>query len=391
MDWAFTPGEEQFRAELRAFLDQRLPGDWDDRGFTLPADGEERLALAGEITRALAQRRWLAMAWPAEHGGLDASHMQQLIYNEETAYRDMPGGGGMGVAWVGPAIMLYGDDQQRRHYLPRIAGGDDVWCTLYSEPGAGSDLAAMQTRAVRDGDWYVISGQKIWAAGAHRASMGWLAARTDPTAPRHRGLSTFVVPMDSPGITVRPILDLTGEHHLNEVYFDHVRIPADHLVGREHRGWYHIATTLDFERSGVQAYAAGRRSVERLIALAREQPRLVRNNPHLRYELADRWLELEVGFNIAYRIPWMQQQHQVPNAEASVSKLYGSELTQRIAGTGLKLLGLAGQLAAGAPAASYGGALARSYLRALSSTIAGGTSEMQRNIIAERGLGLPRG
>ena len=391
MDFQFTPEDEQFREQLRAFLTEHLPADWSTRSFTEPADSPERAALAKEITQQLADRRWLAMAWPSEHGGLDASHMQQMIFNEETSYRAMPGGGGMGVAWVGPAIMLYGSDEQKKLYLPRITNAEDIWCTLYSEPGAGSDLASLQTRAVRDGDSYVINGQKIWTSGGHTANMGWLAARTDVDAPRHKGISTFAVPMDAPGITVRPLPDMAGEHSFNEVYFEDVRIPADSLVGVENRGWYQVAAALDFERSGVGAYAGGRRNVEKLVEFAKEDRSLIQRNPRIRYELADRWLELDVGFNIAYRIPWMQSQGIVPNAEASVSKLYGSELTQRIGGTGIRLLGLAGQLAPGSEAAPLAGAMARSYLNAVSSTIAAGTSEIQRNIIAQRGLGLPRG
>jgi alkylation response protein AidB-like acyl-CoA dehydrogenase len=391
MDWSFTPQEEQFRAELRAFLADSLPADWDQLSFALPADSEQRLALAREITARLAERRWLAPAWPQRFGGLDASHMQQLIYNEETAYHAMPGGGGMGVSWVGPAIMHYGSEQQQQRYLPRITEGEDQWCVLQSEPEAGSDLASLQTRAVRDGDFYVINGQKTWIAGGHTASMGWLAARTDPDLPRHRGISTFIVPMETPGITIHPLLDLAGEHNLNEVHFDDVRIPAENLVGEENRGWYQLAATLDFERSGVQAYAHGKRNVERLVALAKEERPLVKVSDQVRYELADRWLELEVGFNIAYRIPWMQSQQLVPNAESAVSRLYGAELTQRIAGTGIKLLGLAGQLAPGSAGAPLSGALARSYLTATSSTIGPGTVEVQRNVIAEHGLGLPRG
>ena len=391
MDFDLTAAEEQFRDELRRFLDEQLPNDWETRSFTEGADSPQREALAREVTQALADRSWLAMAWPEQYGGLDATHMQQMIYNEETSYRAMPGGGGMGVAWVGPAIMLYGTEEQKQHYLPRITDADDIWCTLYSEPSAGSDLASLQTRAVRDGDSYVINGQKIWTSGGHTANMGWLAARTDPNAPKHRGISTFVVPMDAPGISVKPLVNMADEHSFNEVYFDNVRIPAENLVGTENRGWYQVATALDFERSGVGAYAGGKRNVERLVDIVKQDRSIVERSPRVRYELADRWLELDVGFNIAHRIPWMQSRGEVPNAEASVSKLYGSELTQRIAGTGIQLLGLAGQLAPGSVRAPLAGALARQFLNAVSSTIAAGTSEVQRNIIAQRGLGLPRG
>jgi alkylation response protein AidB-like acyl-CoA dehydrogenase len=391
MDFAFTPEEERFREELRGFLAQQLPADWSDRSFLLHADSEERDEIARRVTKALAERQWLAMAWPEQYGGLDAGHIMQLVYNEETAYQGMPGGGGVGVSSVGPTIMSFGSEEQKHLYLPRSTGGDDVWCALYTEPGAGSDLAAVQTRAVRDGDEFVINGQKTWIAGAQRSNMGWLAARTDPHAPKHQGISTLIVPMDTPGITVAPVTTMADESVLSEVYFDNARIPAENLVGQENRGWYQVAASLDFERSGVGSYANGKRNVEKLVQVAREDRALVEHNPRVRYELADRWLELEVGFNIAHRIPWLQAEGLSPNYEASISKLYGSELTQRIASTGIELLGLAGQLAADSPNAPLHGALSRSYLTAVSSTIAAGTSEIQRNIIAQRGLGLPRG
>jgi alkylation response protein AidB-like acyl-CoA dehydrogenase len=391
MDFQFDESDERFRAEIRRFLQDQLPADWADRAFVGDVETDERSEMARRVTKELADRKWLAMAWPKEFGGLDATHIQQLIFNEETSYASMPGGGGMGVAWVGPAIMLYGTDEQKERYLARITGGEDIWCTLYSEPGAGSDLAALQTRAVRDGDEYVINGQKIWTSGGHTANMGWLAARTDPNAPKHRGISTFVVPMDTPGISVRPLPNLAGEHNFNEVYFEDVRIPAENLVGVENRGWYQVATALDFERSGVGSYASGRHNIERLVSAAKGDPSLMERNPSARFELADRWIELQVGFNIAYRIPFLQSQGVIPNHEASVSKLYGSELSQRIAGTGMHLLGLEGQVVPGSPHAKLGGAFARAYMNAVSSTVAAGTSEIQRNIIAQRGLGLPRG
>ena len=391
MDFAFSPEEERFRDELNVFLAQQLPADWSDRSFLLAADSEERDEIARRVTKALAEREWLAMAWPKQYGGLDAGHLMQLIYNEETAYRGMPGGGGVGVSSVGPTMMTFGSEEQKGLYLPRITGGEDVWTALFTEPGAGSDLAAVQTRATRDGDEFVINGQKTWISGARQANMGWLVARTDPHAPKHQGISTFVVPMDTPGITIAPVTTMADESTLSEVYFDNARIPAENLVGQENRGWYQAAASLDFERSGVGSYANGKRNVEKLVQVAREDRALVEHNPRIRYELADRWLELEVGFNIAHRIPWLQSEGLSPSYEASISKLYGSELTQRIASTGIELLGLAGQLAAESPNAPLHGALSRSYLTAVSSTIAAGTSEIQRNIIAQRGLGLPRG
>jgi len=391
VDFKFNEAEQQFRDEMRALLSEQLPADYADRAFLEDVSEDERAALAVKMTNALADRKWLAMAWPEEHGGIGAGHVQQMLYKEEVAYNSMPSGSTMGVDWVGPAIMLFGTEEQKARYLPNIVGGVDQWCTLYSEPGAGSDLASLQTRAVRDGDEWVINGSKIWTSGGHFSNMGWLAARTDPDAPKHRGISTFVMDMDSPGIEVRPLVNMAGEHSFNEVFFEDVRIPGENLVGVENRGWYQVATALDYERSGVGAYAGGKRNLERLVGVAKEDSSLMNNNPTARYELADRWVELQVGYNVAYRIPFLQAQGQIPNHEASVSKLYGSELTQRIARTGLHLLGMQGQVMPGSPHAKLGGAIAKTYLTSVSSTVAAGTSEVQRNIIAQRGLGLPRG
>ncbi|MXZ63235.1 MAG: hypothetical protein F4Y98_06475 [Chloroflexi bacterium] len=390
MDFAFTPEEERFREELHQLLLTNLPGDWAKRGLAEPIDSEERHALADLLSKQLAERKWLTMAWPEKFGGLDASYLMQYLFNEEMAYLDAPGGGGVGVTSVGPAIMMYGSDEQQRIYLPRIANADDRWAALYSEPGAGSDLASIQTRAVRDGDEYVINGLKTWVAGADRATMGWLAARTDPNGPKHRGLSTFAVPMDDPGVEIRPIENLAGERQLSEVLLHDVRVPIENRVGPENRGWYHVASTLDFERSGVASYARGKRHIEQLVDLVKENSTLSEQRAAVRYELADRWIELQVGFNVAQRIPWLQTQGISPNHEASVSKVYGSEMTQRIAGTGVRLLGMAGLLQRGTDGAPAGGAFARHYLTSAGSTIAAGTSEIQRNIIAQRGLGLPR-
>ena len=391
MRFHFTPQQEGFRQEVRSFITAQLPAGWDQSVNGGQSDSDAAWEISRRFTRRLAERQWLAMAWPTEYGGLAADHMTQLIYNEEMAYHRAPGGGGMGVAWVGPAVMLYGTDEQKQRYLPRITSGEDVWCTLYSEPGAGSDLAALQTRAVADGDEYVINGQKIWTSGAHRSNWGWLAARTDPDAPKHKGISTFVVPMDTPGITVRPLINIADQHGFNEVFFDNVRIPKANLVGELNRGWYQVAVALDFERSGIQAFAGGRRMLEEITAFASDNRRIWTRNPQVRLALADRAVEVEVGTLIAYRIPFMQAQGKIPNHEASMSKLYGSELSQRIARTGMQVLGAYGMLAPGSDMAPLQGRLETMYLTSVSSTIAAGTSEIQRGIIATRGLGLPRG
>ena len=387
MNFRFAPEIETFREEVRSFIKNELPRDWDG----MDAYGEGGAASVGRtIAKKLAEKKWLAMAWPKEYGGLEAPHMKQLVYNEEMSYHAVPGSFSMGVAWVGPSIMIYGTDEQKQKYIPRITNADDVWCTLYSEPGAGSDLAALQTRAVQDGDDFVINGQKIWTSGADRSTWGWMAARTDPDAPKHKGISTFVVPMDAPGISIRPLVNMAGQTGFNEVFFDNVRIPKDYLVGELNRGWYQVAVALDFERSGIQSYAGSRNTLERLVRYAGEHPEVTRRNPQVRMRLADRYIELAAGTHIAYRIPWMQSQGIIPNYEASISKLFGSELVQRVARTGLEMMGLYGNMEPGSPYAPLKGRLERLYLTSVSSTIAAGTSEVQRSIIATRGLGLPR-
>ncbi|HEU4759024.1 MAG TPA: acyl-CoA dehydrogenase family protein [Dehalococcoidia bacterium] len=392
MDFRFTPQEEQFRGEVQQFLKEELPPGWQDQFDTDTDMGlEGQSDFARGFTKKLAQRRWLTMPWPAEYGGLGASVMQQMIYNEELSYANAPATLSMGVAWVGPALMIYGTDEQKKRFLPPIASHDEIWCTLYSEPAAGSDLAALQTRAVRDGDEWVLNGQKIWTTGAQRSEWGWLAARTDPEAPKHKGISMFIVPMDAPGISVRPLVNMAGMRGFNEVFFEDVRIPASYLVGTENQGWYQLAVSLDFERSSIAGAARARRWLEDLVAFAREHRWLVDGHPAVRHRLAETTLEVEVGRYLSYRVASLQQAGKIPNHEASVAKLYSSELGQRLARAGIDLLGLYGQLHPRSKYAYLKGRVERYYQVSVAETIAGGTSEIQRGIIAMRGLGLPRG
>jgi alkylation response protein AidB-like acyl-CoA dehydrogenase len=391
MRFTYDADVEAFRQEVRDFIAKELPPESErlrrgyEGGFRT---NQEEYDYTMGFQKKLAAKDWLAMAWPKEYGGGGASHMRQLVYNEEMAYNGAPAGN-MGIAWVGPSLMLYGTPEQKQKFIPRITGADDWWCTLYSEPGAGSDLAALQTRATRDGDEYVINGQKIWTSGGHLADWGWLAARTDPDAPKHKGITMFMLDMKSPGVTVRPLINMAGRHGFNEVFFEDVRVPATQVVGEVNRGWYHMAVALDFERSGIGAFAGGRKTVERLTNLAKANPNLLRQRPSVRNELADRAIDINVGTLLSYRVATMQARGLVPNHEASASKLFGSEMGQRIALTGMHLLGLHGELRDGSKAEIMD--LATGYLGSASGTIAAGTSEIQRGIIATRGLGLPRG
>ncbi len=382
MDFRLTAEQAAFQQEVTDFIAHGLPSGWDAEHDSL----QDRLAVERDIMKRLAARHWLALPWPRQFGGLGASPMQQMIFNEQMAYHGVPGTVNMGVAWVGPVVMLYGTDAQKEQYLSRIADGTDLWCTLYSEPGAGSDLAAMQTRAVRDGDDYIINGQKIWTTFGHYADWGWLAARTDPDAPKHKGISTFAIKMDTPGITVRPLTNMAGTHEFNEIFFEDVRVPAANLVGEENRGWYNVAVGLDFERSSIGATSNARRTVDDLVAHIRQSN--ARVTDAIRHRMAEHAIGVQLLRNMAYYIASHQEKTGIaPTRESQMAKLFGAEMQQRIAATAAQVFGMEGQAARpGSPALRYHYAL----LRSVANTIEGGTSEIQRSVIATRGLGLPR-
>jgi alkylation response protein AidB-like acyl-CoA dehydrogenase len=388
MDFRFTPDQERFRAEIRDFLSAELPADWGGAG-ALGEAGEDRWDFLRSFQRKLAERKWLTLGWPEQHGGLAAGHMTQVIYNEEMTRARAPTQLGVGPDRVGPTIILYGSDDQKRRHLPAIVAGDSVWCQGFSEPSAGSDLASLQTTAVADGDEFIVNGQKIWTSLAHRADWCILLARTDPEAPKHKGISYFLLDMNTAGVEVRPLVDMTGRHTFNQLFFDNVRIPRDCLVGDLNRGWYIAAATLDFERSGINRVVTGIRLFEELVEYVAEAG--VGSDSRVRHKLAEMAIEFQAGRMLAYRVASLQARGEIPNAEASMSKLYGSELQQRLAGAGMELLGLGGQVEPGSPWAPLKGRLEQFYLFAAALTIAAGTSEIMRGIIATRGLGLPRG
>jgi alkylation response protein AidB-like acyl-CoA dehydrogenase len=293
----------------------------------------------------------------------------------------------MGVAWVGPSLMIYGTEEQKKEFLPRITNLEHVWCTLYSEPAAGSDLASLQTKAIRDGDEYVLNGQKIWTSGAHRSNWGWIAARTDFEAPKHKGISMFLMPMDAPGITIRPLINMAGQHGFNEVFLEDVRIPAKNLVGQENMGWYMLAVALDFERSIMARPEHAASSTNTYASYLVGGGRL----PEIRGRLAEICIEIDIAKYLSYRVASMQQSGKIPNYEATIAKMYSSELGQRLSNTGMQLLGLYGQIHPKSKYAKIKGLTERYYQMSVAETIAGGTSEVMRSVAAIRGLGLPRG
>jgi alkylation response protein AidB-like acyl-CoA dehydrogenase len=420
MEFRFSPEDDAFRAEIRAFLEAEWPGGTGDASV----DSDEEYAVERAFERKLAERGWLTMAWPPEYGGLGATNVRQAIMKEECTYFRAPYGGGPGAqatGLVGPAVMAHGTDEQKRRFLPPIARGEHYWCQGFSEPNAGSDLASVQTRAERDGDDYVINGAKTWTSGAKYADWIHLLARTDPEAPKHKGLSYFLIDMKSPGISYRPIEEMTGRAGFYDTFFENVRVPRANLLGEENRGWYVATTTLSFERSGIQRIGAIWRWFDELVAevgirnreygtAGAEAPGLHsagqplsggsgfnltggaggRSDTGLRARLAEHRIELEVGRWLAYRVAWMQDRGETPNHEASQSKTFATEIAQRFANTAVNALGLGGGLTQFSRGAPVEGRHNFMYLLTAHWTISAGTSEIQRNIIAQRGLGLPR-
>jgi alkylation response protein AidB-like acyl-CoA dehydrogenase len=392
MEWKWSEEEAEFREEVRAYLQAELPGGWGKEIF-YDQDDDAQFTFAHEFTKKLAQRGWLTVSWPKEYGGQDWPFWKQVIFYEEMAYAGAPVAGGNAVRFLGPTIMLYGTEEQKQMHMPGIASGEVIWCQGYSEPNSGSDLASLQTSAIEDGDDFVINGQKIWTSGAQHSQWIFLLARTDPTVPKHKGISYFLADMKTPGITVQPLIDMSGGHHFNQVFFDNVRVPRSGLLGETNRGWYMATTTLSFERAGVEGPMNAKRILENLLDYARQTTRNgkpLSKDPLIRQKLAQMAVEIEVARAIAYRVATVINNKRVPGPESPALKVFRSELSQRLAQVGMELLGLYAQLKPGSKWAPLKGQIENLYLTSISGTIAAGTSEIQRNIIAERGLGLPR-
>ena len=386
MDFAFTAEEDAFRAELRAFLDERLPEWW--RGMFV--DDERAIPLTREICRELSSRGWLTMAWPPEFGGAGASPWLQTVVREEMwAHEEPRGPQYMNLNYIGPLIMRFGTPDQRARFLPPMAKGEVIWCQGFSEPDAGSDLASLSTRAEDHGEHFVVHGRKIWTSYAD-APADWclLLVRTDPAAPKHRGISVLLVDMRTPGITVRPIGTLAGPHEFNEVVFDGVVVPRDHLLGEQDRGWEVVVTGLTFERAGIARYARAGRVIELLVEWARETGRAA--DPSVRRRLAELRVRYEAARLLNHRAISLQAAGETPTTEASIARIHNGQLEQLVSQVGLELLGPAGQLGADDRWAPLRGAVRRHWARNVPTTIAAGTLEIQKNVVAQRALGLPR-
>lgn len=393
MEFSFNEREQALQKEVRSFLAREMGPQLKEEmesweGSTLRPRFSEGLR---QLLRRMGKKGWFGIPWPKKYGGQEGTFTEQYVVVDEMTYQGvLPDRESLAI--VGPDLLVFGSEEHKREFLPSITRSELVFCIGYSEPGFGSDLGGAQTRAVEDGDDYVITGQKIFTSRAHEADFCWLLARTDPQAPKHKGLSVFLVPMKSPGITIRPLINMADIHYFNEVFFDQVRVPKRNLVGEKNRGWYHVATALDFERTPI-LFPAGptRRALDRLVSLVREGGLARRPGVALwRQRLAELAIEVEVLQVLCYRVVWLLDRGKVPNFESSMIKLFGTELSQRVAQAGMGLMGLYGPLLRGSPRAFLGGLAPRLSMVSIPTTIAGGTSEVQRNIIAQRGLGLPR-
>lgn len=385
MDYSFSEKQEALRTEVRHFLQEQLAA-YPDREL----DDAWMVGFSREFSRMVGSRGWIGYTWPTAYGGRGGSYLDRLVLTEEFLRAGAP----VAAHWagdrqIGPALLAYGSEEQRREFLPRIVRAELVFCLGMSEPNAGSDLAALRTKATEDGDFFVIEGHKIWTSFAHQADYCYLVARTDPNAPKHKGISEFLVDMRTPGITVRPIVDMAGEHHFNETFFEGVRIHRRCLIGEKNRGWYQIASQLDYERSGIERLLSNWLVFRDAVSYARDIG--LADDPLWRDRLAHLHLEIEIGRWHVYRVAWRLSTGAVPNIEAALAKAYCTEVEQHVAAVAAEILGPHAQTMPGSPQARLSGRVARALLCAPGYTIQGGTSAILRNIMAMRGLGLPAG
>lgn len=393
MDLNLTREELAFRDEFRAWLVANVPKDWSAwREKPL----EESFPYLRAWQRKLHEGRWAAVSWPEEYGGRSASLMQQAIFWEEMARVEAPPmANALGLGLIGPTIIAYGTDAQKKRFIPKILSAEEIWCQGFSEPNAGSDLASLQTEARVDGDHYTVSGQKVWT------SYGWvgdwceLVVRTDPEAAKHKGLTVLLVNMKSAGVEVRPLRQMTGESEFNELFFRDVRVPVENVLGKVNDGWNVAVSTLMYERGsyGARLHLIFRRNISRLIQIARVTPRNGRtaaDDPLIRQKLAQCFAEIEIMRLNQLRAFSRITATGVPGPEGSIQKIFWSELNQRVQQLAQEIMGPYGQLLANDPQAIDKGVWSYGYLRTRGNTIEAGTSEVQRNIVGHFVLGLPK-
>ena len=390
MVFTLSPALEQTRAEFRTWLRDHLPdrGEWNRLRDAGPLG--ERIGFLKDWQRRLYEGRWIAVHWPSEYGGRDASLLEHLVVHEELVRADAPPLiNGPSISIFGPTLLVFGRPELKQRYLPKLLSAEEVWCLGFSEPNAGSDLASLRTRAQRDGDDWVVNGQKVWTTYANQADYCMFLVRTDANAPQHKGISCLIVPLRTPGVTVRPLREITGDTDFNEVFLDNVRVPADSVVGDVNHGWQVILTALGHERGTLLLVDHVRRQADmaRLRALIRSGGIAA---GALRQQFAQFHIEVEIMRLHCFKVMSELEQGR-PQSDVSILKLYGSEMVQRLDDFALAVQGPYAQLWRGAPRVNDDGHWQYAWLMARAMTIASGTSEVQRNIIAQRLLGLPRG
>jgi len=391
MNFEFTEREEAFRKEVRAWLERNLPEDLRGKAFAASRADVEEVRRLRAWQKTMAQAGYVGMDWPVEFGGQGAPITEMVILYQEMARAESPqivNRGG--VSMLGPTLMKLGTPAQQARFLPRILTAEDLWCQGFSEPNAGSDLANLQTRAVLDGDHFVVNGQKVWTSMGHVADWCFLLVRTDPAAARHKGISFLLVDMATPGITVRPLRQITGEAEFNETFFDNVRVPKDNLVGKLNEGWSVAITTLAYERDLLTfiRHISLRNALHRLVKLTRSRGR--NTDPVLRQKLAELWIGEQALQLNGYRSLTRILRGGQPGPEGSTSKLFWSQLDQELALAATQVIGPYSQIAGGSAWAPDDGQWMFYELLARGSGIRAGTTEILRNILAERVLGLPK-
>jgi alkylation response protein AidB-like acyl-CoA dehydrogenase len=397
MDFKFSAEDEAFRQEIRGWLEKNLPKRATEESEVdfMHEGGTDEWQRRLEWHKKMHEGGWVGLSWPKEYGGRGATVTQQLIYNEEMGKVNAPQlVNGLGIMLVGPTLMHWGTEEQKKRYVPKILSAEEIWCQGYSEPGAGSDVASLQTRALEDGDYFIINGQKVWTSDAHHADWCILLTRTDPEAPKHKGISYILVDMHSPGVTVRPLVQITGDANFNEVFFEDVRVPRKNLIGEKNQGWQVAITTLMFERSGI----GGGRDLLGQVRELSDLAKMVKSNGHsawdddaVRQRISGFACEALALKYTGYRQLTRRLKGLPPGPEGSVLKLVTSELNLRMNKFAMELLGPYSQMEFRAPFAMDNGKWSYRMLAARALTIAGGTSEIQHNIIGERVLGLPKG
>jgi alkylation response protein AidB-like acyl-CoA dehydrogenase len=398
VDFTLTPAQETFREEVRSWLKTNIPRDWSTRVMaSADVPRPEAYELMRTWQRTLYDAGFIGLTWPKEYGGRSLTFLEEMILHEEMALAKAPPILNiLGVGMAGLTIIAYGTEEQKQRYPAKILSCEEIWCQGYSEPNAGSDLASLQTRAVKDGEYWVINGQKVWTSLAHIADFMMLLARTDPDAPKHKGITYFLLDMKLPGVTVKPLRQMTGDAEFNEVFFDNVRVHESQVLGGVNNGWAVGMTTLMYERLalGFGLQVRLRIALDGLIELARRMEkhgRVIVKDPVMRQKIAQLWIDTECLKYTGARAVTKLLRGEIPGPEASTGKMGWVETHQRLQELAMEIEGPYSQLVRGSDWAVEGGLWQYTFLRSRANSIEGGTTEIQKNIIGERLLGLPKG